>query len=153
MILEIQMSNLLSQLSIHEGSTHYTKRIGRGEGSGQGSTAGKGHKGQKARSGGKVHVGFEGGQMPLIRRLPKFGFTNAKFKKSYEIVTTGQLNQLDGDVNLAILQAAGMVKNGNVKVKILTNGELTKNLKVQVSKVSESAKAAIEKAGGTVEVI
>lgn len=147
------MSNLLSQLAKHPGSTHSTKRIGRGDGSGTGSTAGKGHKGQKQRSGGKVHVGFEGGQMPLIRRLPKFGFTNAKFKKHFEIVTTGQLNNLDGDVNLVILQAAGLVKSGNVKVKILTKGELTKTLNVQVSKISESAKAAIEKAGGTVEVI
>ncbi len=147
------MSNLLSQLPIHEGSTHYSKRIGRGDGSGQGSTAGKGHKGQKARSGGKVQVGFEGGQMPLMRRLPKFGFTNAQFKNHYEVVTTGMLNKLKGEVNVESLQAAGLIKKGNVKVKILTKGEITKNLKVTVHKISESAKSAIEKAGGTVEVI
>lgn len=147
------MSNLLSQLSVHSGSTHYPKRIGRGDGSGQGSTAGKGHKGQKARSGGKVHVSFEGGQMPLVRRLPKFGFTNAQFKTSYEIVTTGMLNKFKGEVNVESLQSAGLIKNGNVKVKILTKGELTTNLNVRVHKISESAKSAIEKAGGTVEVI
>lgn len=147
------MANLLSQLTKHAGSTFATKRIGRGDGSGTGSTAGKGHKGQKARSGGKVPVGFEGGQMPLMRRLPKFGFTNAKFRNRFEIVTTGQLNSLKGDVNLDTLQAAGLVKKGDVKVKILTKGDLTTNLNVRVHKVSESAKAAIEKAGGTVEVI
>lgn len=147
------MTNLLSQLAIPSGSTHYKKRIGRGDGSGTGGTAGKGHKGQKARSGGKVHVGFEGGQMPLIRRLPKFGFTNAKFKKHYEIVTTGQLNSMGTDVNVWTLQEAGMVKKGDVRVKILTKGELTTTLNVKVHKISESAKAAIEKAGGTVEVI
>jgi large subunit ribosomal protein L15 len=147
------MSNILSQLSIHEGSTFATKRVGRGDGSGTGSTAGKGHKGQKARSGGRVHVGFEGGQMPLIRRLPKFGFTNAMFKNKYEVVTTGQLNSLKGEVTVETLQKAGMIKKGNVKVKILTKGDLTTNLKLKVHKISESAKAAVEKAGGTVEVI
>lgn len=147
------MANLLSQLTKHSGSTFSKKRIGRGDGSGTGSTAGKGHKGQKQRTGSSVRVGFEGGQMPLIRRLPKFGFTNAKFKKHFEIVTTGQLNDLNGEVNLWTLQEAGLVKKGDVKVKILTKGDLTTNLNVKVHKVSESAKAAIEKAGGTVEVI
>lgn len=147
------MANLLSQLSKHAGSTFSTKRIGRGDGSGQGSTAGKGHKGQKARSGGKVRGGFEGGQTPLMRRLPKFGFTNAKFRNRFEVVYTGQLNSLKGDVTVESLLAAGLVKKGDVKVKILTKGDLTTNLNVRVHKVSESAKAAIEKAGGTVEVI
>ncbi len=147
------MSSLLSQLPINQGSTHYKKRIGRGDGSGQGSTAGKGHKGQKARSGGNVRVGFEGGQMPLIRRLPKFGFTNAQFKKHYEIVHTGMLNDFKGEVTAESLHAAGLIKKSNVKVKILTKGDLTTNLKVKVHKISESAKSAIEKAGGTVEVI
>lgn len=147
------MSNLLSQLAVYEGSTFSTKRIGRGDGSGTGSTAGKGHKGQKARSGGKVQVGFEGGQMPLMRRLPKFGFTNAKFKNHYQVVTTGQLNSMKGEVNAETLLKAGLIKKSNVKVKILTKGDLTTNLNVKVHKISESAKAAIEKAGGTVEVI
>lgn len=145
--------SLLSELKSNKGATHSKKRIGRGDGSGQGSTAGKGHKGQKARSGGKVRVGFEGGQMPLMRRLPKFGFSNAQFKKVYEIVTTGQLNKFSGDVTLETLQNAGLIKKGDVKVKVLTKGEIKTNLNLKVHKISESAKAAIEKAGGTVEVI
>lgn len=145
--------SLLSELKSNKGATHSKKRIGRGDGSGQGSTAGKGHKGQKARAGGKVRVGFEGGQMPLMRRLPKFGFSNAQFKKVYEIVTTGQLNKFSGDVTLETLQQAGLVKKGDVKVKVLTKGEIKTNLNLKVHKISESAKAAIEQAGGTVEVI
>lgn len=145
--------SLLSGLKVNSGATHYKKRIGRGDASGQGGTAGKGHKGQKARSGGKVRVGFEGGQMPLMRRLPKFGFSNAQFKTTYEIVTTGQLSKLSGDVTVETLQQAGLVKKGDVKVKVLTKGEIKTNLNLKVHKVSESAKAAIEKAGGTVEVI
>lgn len=145
--------SILSELKVVEGSTHYKKRIGRGDGSGQGSTAGKGHKGQKARSGGKVPVGFEGGQMPLMRRLPKFGFTNARFKTTYEVVTTGQLSKFKGDVTVETLQQAGLVKKGNVRVKVLTKGEIKTNLKLKVHKITESAKAAIEKAGGTVELI
>lgn len=145
--------SLLSELKVNQGATHYKKRIGRGDGSGQGSTAGKGHKGQKARSGGKVRVGFEGGQTPLMRRLPKFGFSNAMFKTVYEIVTTDQLNKFSGDVTLETLQNAGLVKKGDVKVKVLTKGEIKTNLNLKVHKISESAKTAIEKAGGTVEVI
>lgn len=145
--------SLLSELKVNQGATHSKKRIGRGDGSGQGSTAGKGHKGQKARAGGKVRVGFEGGQTPLMRRLPKFGFSNVMFKKVYEIVTTEQLNKFSGDVTLETLQQAGLVKKGDVKVKVLTKGEIKTNLNLKVHKISESAKTAVEKAGGTVEVI
>ena len=148
------MSNILSQLPKPKGTSISPKRIGRGDGSGWGGTSGKGHKGQKARSGGgKIRVGFEGGQMPLIRRLPKFGFTNTKFKKIYEIVTTEQLNVLSGEVTVKSLQDAGLVRTGDVRVKILTRGELKTGLKVKVHKCSKSALVAIEKAGGTVEVI
>ena len=147
------MSNILSQLPKPKGPSASPKRIGRGDGSGWGGTSGKGHKGQKARSGCKIRIGFEGGQMPLIRRLPKFGFTNAKFKKIYEIVTTEQLNALSGEVTVKSLQDAGLVKTGDVRVKILTRGELKTGLKVKVHKCSKSAQAAIEKAGGTIEVI
>lgn len=145
--------SILSQLSRTQGSSLSRKRIGRGDSSGWGGTAGKGHKGQKARSGGKVRRGFEGGQTPLIRRLPKFGFTNAQFKKVYEIVTTGQLNDFSEEVTVQSLQDAGLVRKGDVKVKILSQGELKSGLHVKVHKWSQSAQAAIKKAGGTIEGI
>ncbi len=141
----------LSKLSPAEGSTHYQKRLGRGRGSGLGQTAGKGHKGQLARSGGRVRRGFEGGQTPLHRRLPKFGFSNVDFATRYEIVNLSQLEKLSGTVTPEVLKNSGLVHG--TPVKILGNGKLSKSLTVRAHKFSEKAKAAIEAAGGKVEVI
>lgn len=143
--------SLLSELKPKRGSTHKKKRVGRGDGSGWGGTAGKGHKGQKARSGAPIKRGFEGGQMPMARRLPKFGFTNTNFKTTYNIVNISQLNNLDGEVTPQMLKDMGLVGTG--LVKILADGELSKALTVKAHKFSESAKKAIEGAGGTAEVI
>ncbi len=143
--------SLLSQLAPKAGSMHYKKRLGRGKGSGLGQTAGKGHKGQLARTGGKVRRGFEGGQTPLARRLPKFGFSNVDFRKEYNIVNLSQLETLSGEVTPETLKKQGIVGTG--LVKILAKGKLTKSLTVKAHKFSESAKSAIEAAGGKVEVI
>lgn len=143
--------SLLSSLAPAAGSKHYQKRLGRGRGSGLGQTAGKGHKGQLARSGGKVRRGFEGGQTPLHRRLPKFGFNNTKFETVYAIVNLSQLEKLTGTVTPESLKEAGIVRQA--PVKILGNGKLTKSLTVKAHKFSESAKSAIEAAGGKTEVI
>ncbi|MCB0392834.1 MAG: 50S ribosomal protein L15 [Bdellovibrionales bacterium] len=143
--------SLLSELKPKRGSTHKKKRVGRGDGSGWGGTAGKGHKGQKARSGAPIKRGFEGGQMQMARRLPKFGFTNTNFKTTYNIVNISQLNNLDGEVTPQMLKDMGLVGTG--LVKILADGELSKALTVKAHKFSESAKKAIEGAGGTAEVI
>lgn len=142
---------ILGSLKPKRGSTQKSKRIGRGRGSGMGGTSTKGHKGQKARSGGSVRRGFEGGQSPMARRLPKFGFTNAAFKKVYQIVNLEQLNRFDGDVTPDTLKLAGLIGSG--RVKILGRGELKKALVIKAHKVSEKAKAAIESAGGKIEVI
>ncbi len=144
----------LHDLSPVEGSKKEAKRIGRGHGSGQGKTAGKGHKGQKARAGRGMRIGFEGGQMPLQRRVPKRGFNNI-FAKNIVSVNVGTLEKFDNGtvVNVEALVAAGIVKNSFDGVKILGNGNLTKKLTVQVSAYSESAKAKIEAAGGKAEVI
>lgn len=144
----------LHDLSPVEGSKKEAKRIGRGHGSGQGKTAGKGHKGQKARAGRGMRIGFEGGQMPLQRRIPKRGFNNI-FAKKIVSVNVGTLEKFDNGtvVNVKALVAAGIVKNSFDGVKILGNGNLTKKLTVQVSAYSESAKAKIEAAGGKAEVI
>lgn len=145
----------LHELSPVEGSKKRSKRIGRGHGSGWGKTAGKGHKGQKARSGGSIRPGFEGGQMPLQRRIPKRGFNNI-FAKNIVAINLSTLNRKfnDGDtVDLESLKAAGVVKNGFDAIKVLGNGKLEKKLTVKVSAFSESAKAAIEAAGGKAEVI
>ena len=130
----------LHELSPVEGSKKDSKRIGRGHGSGWGKTAGKGHKGQKARSGGSIRPGFEGGQMPLQRRVPKRGFNNIFAKNVVAI-------------NLSTLINAGVIKNGFDAVKVLGNGKIDKKLTVKVSAFSESAKAAIEAAGGKTEVV
>lgn len=143
--------SLLSELAPKEGSTHYRKRVGRGIGSGLGGNSGKGGKGQTQRSGGKIRRGFEGGQTPLHRRLPKFGFTNEAFATHYEIVNLSQLANLNGDVTIETLQKAGLINKG--PVKILGNGKVTKALNVKVHKLSESAKKAIEAAGGKTEII
>jgi len=143
--------SILAKLRPKKGSTFSRKRVGRGDGSGLGGTAGKGHKGQKARTGGRVRWGFEGGQTPLMRRLPKFGFSNAAFKNHFDIVNLGQLNGLSGEVGPEQLATLGLVNHG--KIKVLGHGELKKALTVRAHKFSESAKAAIEKAGGKIEVI
>lgn len=145
----------LHELSPAEGSKKSVKRVGRGHGSGWGKTAGKGHKGQKARSGGGVRPGFEGGQMPLQRRIPKRGFNNI-FAKKVVAVNLSELNRKfeDGaDVTIETLVEAGVLKNSFDAVKILGNGKVDKKLNVKVSAYSESAKAAIEAAGGKAEVI
>ncbi|HPI39901.1 MAG TPA: 50S ribosomal protein L15 [Pseudobdellovibrionaceae bacterium] len=143
--------SLLKELSPTKGSKHAPKRIGRGIGSGMGGTATKGHKGQLARAGGKVRRGFEGGQTPLMRRLPKFGFTNVAFANRFEIVNVSDLNKLKGEVTPEILKSKGFVSGK--KVKILGHGSLTVALTVKAHKFSETAKTAIEKAGGKAEVI
>ena len=145
----------LNELSPVEGSKKKSKRIGRGHGSGWGKTAGKGHKGQKARSGGSIRPGFEGGQMPLQRRVPKRGFNNI-FAKNVVAINLSALNRKfsDGDtVDVQALVDAGVVKGGFDAVKILGNGKLDKKLTVKVSAFSESAKAAIGAAGGKAEVV
>ncbi len=144
----------LHDLQPPKGSTHDKKRLGRGTGSGLGKTSGKGHKGQKARSGGGVRPGFEGGQMPLVRRLPKRGFTNI-FATRYAIINVGTLDKLaDGtEVTLELLLQQRLLKKAESGLKILGNGELTKKLLVKAHKISETAREKIEKAGGTVEVI
>jgi len=140
----------LANLSPKAGSTKQPKRVGRGPGSGHGKTAGRGHKGFKSRSGSGVKPGFEGGQMPLQRRLPKRGFTNI-FKKEYALVSLTQLNGLGGEQEITVesLVTAGIVKKGML-VKVLANGEITKPLKLQVDKISKAAQIKIETAGGTV---
>lgn len=144
----------LSNLKPAIGSTKNRKRIGRGPGSGTGKTAGKGHKGQNARSGGGVKAGFEGGQMPLQRRLPKRGFTPLT-KKVYALVNLRQLEEFEAGavVDLQALGKAGMVRKINDGIKILGDGELTKALTVKAHKFSKSAVAKIEAAGGKAEVI
>ena len=145
----------LHELSPAAGSTHVAKRIGRGHGSGNGKTAGKGHKGQKARSGGGVRPGFEGGQMPLQRRIPKRGFVNI-FATNYAIVNIGDLEakfENGAVIDAETLKACGLVKKVCDGVKVLGNGELTKNFTVKAVAFSASAKEKIEKAGGNAEVI
>ena len=142
--------SLLAELKGNKGSTHSRKRLGRGDGSGLGGTAGKGHKGQKARSGGKVRWGFEGGQMPIQRRWPKFGFNNI-FRTEYQVLNLQDLNKFDGEVTPETLKAAGYKRR--MPFKILGTGKIEKALTVKAHKFSGSAKAAIEAAGGKVEVI
>ncbi|MBQ1878164.1 MAG: 50S ribosomal protein L15 [Erysipelotrichaceae bacterium] len=144
----------LHELQPVEGARKNKFRLGRGQGSGNGKTAGKGSKGQKARSGGLGKLGFEGGQTPLWRRLPKRGFTNIN-RKEYTIVNVDQLNRFENGtlVTPELLRETGIAKNVRDGIKILGEGELEKQLTVQADKFSESAVAAIEKAGGKAEVI
>ena len=146
----------LNNLSSPKGSHRNTKRIGRGQGSGQGTQAGKGHKGQKARSGGGVRTGFEGGAMPLYMKLPKRGFKNALFKKQYSIINLDQIEAKfsEGEVTPATLISAGLLKGADRKrpVKVLGNGTLSKALTFKnIGKISKSAEEAIKKAGGSIE--
>lgn len=143
--------SLLSQLAPKEGSTHYRKRVGRGIGSGLGGYSGKGGKGQTQRSGGSIRRGFEGGQTPLHRRLPKFGFTNAAFADKYDIVNLGQLEKVGGEVTPESMKKAGLIHGK--RVKVLGNGEIKKALTVKAHMFSESAKKAIEAAGGKIEIL
>lgn len=144
----------LNQLTATPGATKNAKRVGRGHGSGWGKTAAKGHKGQNARSGGGVRPGFEGGQMPLQRRIPKRGFNNI-FRKELTTVNVGTLNCFaDGaTVDIEALLEKGIVKSCPNGVKILSNGEIQKKLTVKATAFSEAAKAKIEAAGGKAEVI
>jgi large subunit ribosomal protein L15 len=142
----------LHNLSPRPGSRHRVKRLGCGESSGHGKTSGKGHKGQKARSGGSIRLGFEGGQMPLIRRLPKRGFNNAAFHKSYAIVNLDTLNEFKAGsvVNEQALRESKLIRGNFEGIKILGDGELKHGLTIEADKVSASAREKIEKAGGKI---
>ncbi|MBW4055372.1 MAG: 50S ribosomal protein L15 [Proteobacteria bacterium] len=144
----------LNNLRPSAGSTKNRKRIGRGTGSGHGKTATKGHKGQKARSGGSIKAGFEGGQMPLQRRLPKRGFTPID-RTEYSLVNINQLDIYESGsiINSVSLVANGLIKSDRFPVKILGNGDITKSLNISAHKFSQSAKDKIIAAGGTVEEI
>lgn len=145
----------LHELTPAEGSTKVAKRIGRGHGSGNGKTAGKGHKGQKARSGGSIRPGFEGGQMPLQRRVPKRGFNNI-FAAKAAIVNLGDIDarfEAGAVVDAQALMDCGLVKDCKNGVKVLGNGEMTKSLTIQAKSFSKSAQNKIEGAGGKAEVI
>ena len=144
----------LHELTPAAGSTKEVKRKGRGHGSGNGKTAGKGHKGQKARSGGSIRPGFEGGQTALARRIPKRGFNNI-FATKYAVINVSDLEMFnDGiTVDAELLKASGLIKKELDGIKVLGNGELTKNLTVKAAKFSAAAKEKIEKAGGKAEVM
>ena len=144
----------LHNLKPNPGAKHRRKRLGNGESSGLGKTCGRGHKGQKSRSGGGVRPGFEGGQMPLHRRLPKRGFNNVQFQDKIAIVNVGQLNKKfedDATVDEKALRAAGLVSGRCDAIKILGQGDLEKKLKIVVDAVSASARAKVEKAGGSAD--
>ena len=145
----------LHTMKPQEGATFTRKRVGRGVGSGLGKTSGKGHKGQNARSGGGVRPGFEGGQLPLYRRLPKRGFTNAKFKVEYAVINLSDLNKFEDGavVTPELLKEMGILKNQLDGVKVLGNGTLEKKIDVKAHKFSKVAKEQIEKLGGKAEVI
>lgn len=145
----------LHTLQANPGATKTRKRVGRGVGSGLGKTSGKGQKGQNSRSGGGVRIGFEGGQTPLFRRLPKRGFSNALFKTTYAVINLSDLEKFDegATVTPEILKEMGLVKNQKDGIKVLGNGTLTKKLNVKAHKFSSVAKEQIEKLGGKAEVI
>ncbi|MBR1376951.1 MAG: 50S ribosomal protein L15 [Bacilli bacterium] len=145
----------LHNLHPNDGSTHATKRLGRGTSSGHGKTSGKGHKGQNARSGGGVRAVFEGGQLPLYRRLPKRGFTNARFKTEYAVINMTDLNRFEDGAAITpeLLKEMGLVKNQLSGIKVLGNGTLEKKVNVKAHKFSAKAVEQIEKLGGKAEVI
>lgn len=141
----------LENIPTIKGATHPTKRLGRGEGNGHGKTCGRGHKGQKSRSGGSIRVGFEGGQMPLYRKLPRRGFNNFNFRNRVQSVNVGELARLEGtEVSRDTLVAAGLIRDNKDGVKLLGDGEVDKAFIVSLDKVSASAKAKIEAAGGSI---
>ena len=144
--------SLLSQLQSFPGSRHKEKRLGRGKSSGHGGTSTKGHKGQRARSGFGLLRGFEGGQMPLVRLLPKFGFTNNRFKKKYVVLNLSDLNSFESEVNPAVLYEIGVAGKKSL-IKILGQGNLDKPLTVKAHKFSKKAVEMIKKAGGQAEVL
>jgi len=145
----------LHELSPSAGSTKKRKRIGRGTGSGSGTTAGRGMNGQNSRSGGGVRPGFEGGQMPLFRRIPKRGFSNHMFKKNWTTINVNDLNAFDADTVITpeLLLESGLVKKVNYGLKVLGDGELSKSFTVKAHKFTQSAIKKIEAAGGKAEVI
>ena len=145
----------LHNIHPNEGATFTRKRVGRGVGSGLGKTSGKGHKGQNARSGGGVRPGFEGGQLPLFRRIPKRGFSNAKFKTSYAVINLSDLNKFEEGavVTPELLKEMGLVKNQLDGIKVLGNGTLEHKITVKAHKFSKRALEQIEKLGGKAEVI
>ena len=145
----------LNELQRNIGATHAKKRVGRGSGSGLGKTSGRGQKGQKARSGGSINPVFEGGQLPLYRRIPKRGFSNHMFKTTYAVVNLDQLNVFENGtvVTPALLKEAGIVKNELDGIKVLGNGKLEKKLTIQANKFSTSALEKIKESGSKAEVI
>ena len=145
----------LNELKYNEGSKKNIKRLGRGSSSGTGKTSGRGQKGQNARSGGGVRPGFEGGQLPLYRRLPKRGFSNAMFKKEYAVINVSDLNKFDEGTKVTpeLLKEMGIIKNALCGIKVLGNGNITKKLEVRAHKFSLTAKEKIEAAGGKAEVM
>ena len=145
----------LHELRPNEGAIKTKKRVGRGVASGTGKTSGKGHKGQNARSGGGVRPGFEGGQLPLFRRLPKRGFSNAPFKTEYATINVSDLDKFEDGavVTPELLKEMGIVKNQLAGIKVLGNGELTKKLTVKANKFSATAVEKIEKMGGKAEEV
>lgn len=144
----------LGSLKKAPGSTHSDKRIGRGQGSGQGGTAGRGHKGQRSRAGASTRAWFEGGQMPIQRRLPKFGFYQHG-KIRYQLVNVEDLERFDADTEVTpeLLHGSGLIKKVDDPVKLLGNGELTKKLTINVHATSKSAQEKVEKAGGAVTLL
>lgn len=145
----------LHELEKNIGATHAKKRVGRGPGSGLGKTSGRGQKGQKARSGASINPVFEGGQLPLYRRIPKRGFKNAKFKTRYATINIEELNRFEDGalITPAVLKEKGIIKNQLDGVKVLGNGKLTKKLTIQANKFSESALEKINESGSKAEVI
>ena len=144
----------LNELNPAKGSRKNSRRIGRGHGSGRGGTSGRGHKGQKSRSGGNIPAWFEGGQLPLTRRLPIKGFKNPT-RREYEVINVSDLERsgLEGEVTVAVLRAAGIVTRSKKPVKVLGMGEVTRALNLKVNAVSAKAREKIEAAGGNIELI
>ena len=144
----------LASIKPAKGATHKRKRIGRGEGAGTGVTAGRGHKGYGSRSGSKRRAWFEGGQMPLQRRLPKFGFTNIN-RKVYQVVNVGSLNSIKGksEITREILYQEGLIRKKTLPVKILGNGKIENKINLKVDAASKSAKEKIEKMGGSITIL
>jgi len=142
----------LDKIPTIKGATHPTKRLGRGEGSGHGKTSGKGHKGQKARSGGGIRIGFEGGQMPLYRKLPRRGFNNFNFKKTYQLVNLKHLDKIEGElINRDTLIAAGVIRDNEQSIKLLGDGAVSRAYTIVLDRVSATAQFKIEAAGGQIQ--
>jgi len=144
----------LNDLTYANGARKKRRRIGRGQGSGRGGTSGKGHKGQKARSGGSIPPWFEGGQMPLARRLPIKGFRSPN-RRRFEVINVRDIERsgLEGDVTVDVLRTSGVVSSGKLPVKVLGSGDISRAVNLKVHAVSETAKQKVEAAGGTVEIV